>query len=115
MRAIEIIEKSKQTHQDWLDYFEKNPNPQKMVKKYKYVGNIRHHRKCIKEYNKVIANIEQLQSENKRLKNIIIEAKICAAALCLAEIPSLKGLKEIASILNQGLDEGDVLQALKGD
>ncbi|HUX54499.1 MAG TPA: hypothetical protein VMV56_08810 [Williamwhitmania sp.] len=56
-----------------------------------------------------------LLAENKRLKNIIIEAKICAAALCIAEIPSLKGLKEIASILNQGINEGDVKKALLGD
>ena len=54
----------------------------------------------------------RLEEENKRLKNIIIEAKICAATLCIAEMPSLKGLKEIASILNQGINEGDVRKAL---
>ena len=59
-----------------------------------------------------LLQISELVKENKRLKNIIIEAKICAAALYMAEIPSLKGLKEIASILNRGINEGDVKKAL---
>lgn len=54
----------------------------------------------------------QFQAENKRLKKIIIEAKICAAVLCIAKLPSLKGLKEITSILNQGIDKGDIIQML---
>lgn len=115
LKAIEIIKESKQTHQDWLDYFKKNPNTQKMVKKYKYVGNINHHKRCIRKYNKVITEIEQLQAKNKKLKNIIIETKICVAALCITGLPSLKGLKEIASMLNQGIDKGDIQQVLKGE
>jgi hypothetical protein len=67
-----------------------------------------------------IFEIEEIQSnravdllaENKRLKGIIIEAKICAATLCLAGLPSLKGLKEIASILNRGINKDDIKKAL---
>ena len=59
-----------------------------------------------------LLQISELAKENKRLKNIIIEAKICCAALCIAEMPSLKGFREIASILNQGIDEDDVKKAL---
>ena len=65
IRAIEIIKEIKQTHQEWMDYFEKNPDLQSL-KEYKHVGDINHHRKCIEEYNVVIAEIEQLQEENRR-------------------------------------------------
>ena len=70
-------------------------------------------KECVCGKDNCISEAKALEEENKRLKDIIIEAKICAAALCIAELPSFKGLKEIASILNKGIDEGDIKQALK--
>ena len=62
----------------------------------------------------LLAKLKALQAENKRLKEIIAEAKICAAALCIADLPSLRGLKEICVILNKGIDLEDIRQVLKG-
>ena len=67
----------------------------------------------IDAYAEIEKNHAKLQDENKRLKEIIAEAKICAASLCIADLPSLKGLKEICIILNRGVELGDIRQALK--
>ena len=77
---------------------------------------INHYEKDLEKLQKqsdlLTLGLLQEKNNNTKLKNIIIEAKICAAALCMAGLPSLKGLKEIASILNQGIEEGDVKKAL---
>lgn len=56
-KAIETIEKSKQTHIEWLAFFEKNPVLQGSTE-YKHLGDIEHHKKCIEEYNQVISLLE---------------------------------------------------------
>lgn len=64
MRAIEIIKKARETHENWLAYLEKHLDSQSL-KEFEHVGGVNHHRKYIKEYNEVIADIEQLQDENR--------------------------------------------------
>lgn len=67
MKAIEILEKSKRTHEDWLAFFLRCPDEEKKDE-YKHIGDRFHQEKCINNYEKAIKNIEQLQAENKRLK-----------------------------------------------
>ncbi len=62
MDAIAIIKIARQTHVIWAEYFEKYPAT-KDYEEYKYIGNAKFHREYIEDYDKVIAEIEQLQAE----------------------------------------------------
>ena len=67
MTAIEIIENSKKTHEDWLAYFVKYPDQEK-TEEHKHLGDRFFHEQCITNYEKVIKKIQQLQNENKAMK-----------------------------------------------
>ena len=66
MKAIEIIKESKKMHEDWLAYFLKHPDEEK-IEEYKHLGDRFFHEKCISNYEKVIKKIEQLEAQNKQL------------------------------------------------
>ena len=63
MKAIEVIEASIKSHQDWIDFVTDNPE---------YCGEThgdsKFHQDRIDDYNLAIAGIEQLQAESGRLK-----------------------------------------------
>ena len=67
MEAIEIIRKSIAIHEDWAAYFEKHPEMEKL-EKHKKLGDAAWHRARIKDYNQAIADIQQLQDEDKQIK-----------------------------------------------
>lgn len=71
MRAIEIIENSKKTHEDWLAFFLRCPD-EETKEEYKHLGDRFHHEKCISDYEKAIKGIEQLQADldaaNKKIE-----------------------------------------------
>ncbi len=60
MNAIEIIKESRQTHIEWAAFFKRNPDLESLPK-YKHLGGYEFNKECIENYNKVIAEIEQLQ------------------------------------------------------
>lgn len=70
-KAIEIIESSKKTHEDWLAYFEKYPDMQSRAE-YKSVGSMEHHKKCIEGYNYVLAELKSQAKEIKRLEGFCV-------------------------------------------
>ncbi len=70
IRAIEIIERSKKTHEDWLSYFENNPDSMSK-KEYENIGDIQHHRNCIKEYSEAIAEIIELCNRLEAKTNLL--------------------------------------------
>ena len=70
MKSIDIIKKSKQTHLNWLSYFEKNPGAQ-LLPRYKYVGDIEFHTYCVKEYDQVLAELEKQPEPTEFVKNIL--------------------------------------------
>ncbi len=72
MTVIEIIEKSKEIHQDWLAYFKKHPEAQSL-KEHKNIGDIEYHKTCIREYDQAIADIRQIQAENKELRGSLLQ------------------------------------------
>lgn len=59
MRIIEIIEKAKKSHEQWRDYYKKNPELQN-TEIHQYIGDINDHEKSIKNYDKVLAYIDRL-------------------------------------------------------
>lgn len=65
-KIIEIIKKARQTHVEWAEYFEMTPAAESLPE-HVHVGNAKHHRDYIREYDEVIAGIEQLQEENKAI------------------------------------------------
>ena len=67
MRAIEIIKNSKITHEEWRDYFRKNPGVQ-LKEEYKHLGDAEFQAKCVRDYEEAIKEIEQLQAELAKAK-----------------------------------------------
>jgi len=70
MTAIEILKRAKRIHKGWADFFEKNPDKQAL---YEHAGDLDHHKKWVENYDKVIAYIEQLHAENKKLTKRLME------------------------------------------
>jgi hypothetical protein len=69
--AIEVMEQSLKTHEDWLEYYEKHPLAESLPEN-KNAGNAVHQRMCITNYKKAIAEIKadkqriaELEAENK--------------------------------------------------
>ena len=56
-KEIAIIEAAQQTHINWADYFRKWPLEQKAIQ-HQNVGNIEHHRKYIRDYDKVLHKLK---------------------------------------------------------
>ena len=67
MTAIEILENSKKTHEDWLAYFVKYPDQEK-TEEHKHLGDRFFHEQCITNYERVIKKIEQLITELKKAR-----------------------------------------------
>ena len=66
MTAIEIIQKSLDTHIDWLAYLEANPESLEL-EAYRNIGNIPHHRQCIRRYNEAITEITETLRQRDEL------------------------------------------------
>jgi len=62
MDAIEIIEESIKTHEDWFCYFSSFPEQEK-ADEYTHIGDRLFHEKCISDYKKAIKQIEKIKSE----------------------------------------------------
>ena len=73
MSAIDVLKESRQTHVEWRDYFKKNPELQKL-NKYKCLGDVEFHEKCVTNYDNAIAELAAKDAEIELLKGIINEA-----------------------------------------
>ena len=85
LTAIEIIESSKKTHENWLDYFVKNPQALAW-KEHENVGDIEHHRKCIKDYEQVIKEFKQLEAQLNELTDQLKDVTAVAGILQEANV-----------------------------
>jgi hypothetical protein len=63
VRAIEILECSLKTHNEWFAYFEKHPEAQSL-EEYKHIGDLDFHKGCIEDYSTAISEIKQLMGTN---------------------------------------------------
>lgn len=53
-----IITESKESHSEWLRFFRKHPGQEQRYKR--SAGDIEHHRKCVKKYNKALQALHLL-------------------------------------------------------
>ena len=59
-QAIELIEISRKTHIQWIEWYEKYPEH---ADAYPVAGDMQHHIDCIARYDKVIAYLEQVSEK----------------------------------------------------
>ena len=84
MEAINMIRESLKTHIEWRDFFTK-------------LGDAKFHSECITRYETAILEVEQLQAENKRLKEVIVHEQHLKALARHAQVKAqieVKLLKE---------------------
>ena len=72
--AIETLTEARQTHIDWLKYYQENPGTEDLPENIN-AGNAEHQKKWIDAYDKAIAEIKadktrisELEDENKKLR-----------------------------------------------
>ena len=63
------LEQAIQSHQKWVDYIENTPEAQRVD--IEFVGNIEHHRNCIRKYQRALDALKTIQTENERLKEAL--------------------------------------------
>jgi len=72
MNIIEFLEKAKQTHDDWATYYRKNHGSETFPENIN-AGDLAHQELCVKEYDKIIEQIKQLQADNKTKAEAVVE------------------------------------------
>ena len=86
MGIIEIIEKAKKTHEDWVDFFKKNPELQN-TEKYEHVGDMEDHEIYIENYEKVLAYIDRLSKLLNRSEEELKKTCSCCAIFKDCRLP----------------------------
>ena len=66
-KAIEVLRESIRTHEDWRNYFERNPEKQ-TLSEYKNLGGFDEQKERIKEYQQSILEIQQLQAKIEKME-----------------------------------------------
>jgi len=75
------LEGSIKSHQKWIDYLKGNIEPETRKKQERLVGNATFHENYIQRYETSLQALEQLQSENEKLKEALKEIHFIAGTI----------------------------------
>lgn len=100
-RAIETIEFSRQTHVEWRDWLNKNPNDPRTPA----VGDSKHHQDCIVGYDNVLTILRSLK-ETHMPKNQLQLVQVMGDNTVIPMVTSALGEKEAAATMDTYPDAG---------
>lgn len=100
-RAIETIEFSRQTHVEWRDWLNKNPNDPRTPA----VGDSKHHQDCIVGYDNVLTILRSLK-ETHMPKNQLQLVQVLPNNIIIPLMTSAEGEVDAARTMDRYPDAG---------